>query len=772
MSPHSELRLERFEYSRVGTEWAVLRLLARLGAELGAPANARLMIDRGANYSGSLPYPACASAIERRLLGYSKRGRGGAGAELLWCASFAVPLEVARCRNAVFKLTALGGLALALPPPGARIITQRPLALASIRQRDPHPRIAVGQVRQRCVAIATAVVVTTTSTPAVALAATGVGSAPTPQSTTTAAPSLTAVPQPATPAPQPTTTAPQPATVAPTVPQPGTTTVHRTTPAPAQGAQPTAAAGTGSATSTTPPTAHTRARPLEPADLTRKSGRHAGLSHPVVIHFLSRTAHRAPHVTTEPVTKLPACVSKTGSRGLPIAATFEPGTARRTGQSGSGTQTKCAPPADPKAAKKHKRAATPNEPAATPHHRQAATFAPGGKVPGDGAGRRTFPSGTPTSTDQHPRAAGKRPSGGAPLQPLGGHTERPGSGTSTGSVPTLSASPPGFLAPAAWTGTVSADPALTGAVTDLSGLLSNGDRPPSFLIPVYMQAGRRYGVPWEVLAAINAIESDYGRDLSTSSAGALGWMQFEPSTWREWGVAVDRHSVPNPYDPRDAIFSAARYLAAAGAKQDISKAVFAYNHATWYVDEVLSRAQAIASHAQFERQTVKHGSFSVYFATGLKKHPTVRYSGGILSHYDRLIASANMVSAANFPYLYGGGHEQPARFQPFDCSGSVSYVVQQAGYKVPTTVSGEIPIWKFPSGPGRVTIFYNPTHTFMRIGNRYFGTSGFARPAGGAGWFDVDKLPAGYLAQFREVHIPRLGVNSFAPAKQVPNTTS
>jgi hypothetical protein len=161
----------------------------------------------------------------------------------------------------------------------------------------------------------------------------------------------------------------------------------------------------------------------------------------------------------------------------------------------------------------------------------------------------------------------------------------------------------------------------------------------------------------------------------------------------------------------------------------------------------------------------------VYFATGFKKHPTVRYTGGTLSHYDRLIASANMVSAANFPYLYGGGHEQPALFQPFDCSGSVSYVVQQAGYKVPTTVSGQIPIWKFPSGPGRVTIFYNPTHTFMRIGNRYFGTSGFARPAGGAGWFDVDRLPAGYLAQFREVHIPRLGVNSFAPAKQVPKTT-
>jgi hypothetical protein len=88
--------------------------------------------------------------------------------------------------------------------------------------------------------------------------------------------------------------------------------------------------------------------------------------------------------------------------------------------------------------------------------------------------------------------------------------------------------------------------------------------------------------------------------------------------------------------------------------------------------------------------------------------------------------------------------------------------MQQAGYKVPTTVSGDIPSWKFPAGPGRVTIFYNPVHTFMRIGNRYFGTSGFARPGGGAGWFNVDKLPAGYLSTFRVVHVPHLGVNSFA----------
>jgi hypothetical protein len=341
---------------------------------------------------------------------------------------------------------------------------------------------------------------------------------------------------------------------------------------------------------------------------------------------------------------------------------------------------------------------------------------------------------------------------------LSAHSSTPASSGST------LAPSPGFTGPSSWTGTVTTNGALSGALSNLSNLLTNGNSPPRFLIPIYMQAAQRYRIPWSVLAAINAVESDYGRDLSTSSAGAIGWMQFEPSTWKEWGLAVDGHSVPNPYDPRDAIFSAARYLAAAGGANDIGRAVLAYNHADWYVSEVLARAQIIERNVDYERSTVSHrGVISVFFATAAPKHRAVRLSGGVMSRYDRLISAANMVSAANFPYLYGGGHEQPARFGPFDCSGSVSYIVQQAGYKVPTTVSGDIPIWKFPAGPGRVTIFYNPVHTYMRIGNRYFGTSGFARPGGGAGWFDTNVLPASYLAEFSEVHLPHLGVNSFAP---------
>ena len=118
-------------------------------------------------------------------------------------------------------------------------------------------------------------------------------------------------------------------------------------------------------------------------------------------------------------------------------------------------------------------------------------------------------------------------------------------------------------------------------------------RIPPFLLPIYQAAGIQYGVRWEILAAINEIETDYGRNLNVSSAGALGWMQFMPSTWRLYGVDANGDKVKDPYNPVDAIFAAARYLRAAGADTDIRRAVFAYNHADWYVDSVLLRAQVI-----------------------------------------------------------------------------------------------------------------------------------------------------------------------------------
>ncbi|MBV8956221.1 MAG: peptidoglycan DD-metalloendopeptidase family protein [Solirubrobacterales bacterium] len=100
-------------------------------------------------------------------------------------------------------------------------------------------------------------------------------------------------------------------------------------------------------------------------------------------------------------------------------------------------------------------------------------------------------------------------------------------------------------------------------------------------------------MPWQVLAAINEIETDYGRNLSVSSAGAVGWMQFLPSTWKTWGMDANGDKVADPYNPVDAIFSAARYLHAAGASSNLSNAIFAYNHASWYVQSVLLRAKLV-----------------------------------------------------------------------------------------------------------------------------------------------------------------------------------
>jgi hypothetical protein len=118
-------------------------------------------------------------------------------------------------------------------------------------------------------------------------------------------------------------------------------------------------------------------------------------------------------------------------------------------------------------------------------------------------------------------------------------------------------------------------------------------RIPPFLLPIYQAAGIEYGIRWEVLAGINEIETDYGRNLNVSTAGALGWMQFMPSTWKQYGVDANHDGKKDPFNPVDAIFAAARYLKAAGADSDIRQAIFAYNHADWYVDSVLMRARLI-----------------------------------------------------------------------------------------------------------------------------------------------------------------------------------
>lgn len=136
------------------------------------------------------------------------------------------------------------------------------------------------------------------------------------------------------------------------------------------------------------------------------------------------------------------------------------------------------------------------------------------------------------------------------------------------------------------------DHSHSGGAVVLPGLaVQDAPEPPGFLKPIYKAAGRKHGVPWQVLASINEIETQYGRLLGPSPAGALGWMQFMPATWQAFGVDANGDGRKDPDNPRDAIFAAARYLEASGARKDLPRAIYAYNHAEWYVQAVLLRAR-------------------------------------------------------------------------------------------------------------------------------------------------------------------------------------
>jgi len=122
--------------------------------------------------------------------------------------------------------------------------------------------------------------------------------------------------------------------------------------------------------------------------------------------------------------------------------------------------------------------------------------------------------------------------------------------------------------------------------------------PPRYLA-LYRAAAARFGLDWTILAGIGRVECDHGMDPAPSctvegqfnDAGAGGPAQFLASTWQRYGITPDGSGVPDMWNPADAIFSMANYLRAAGAPGNYPRAIFAYNHATWYVAEVLAWAR-------------------------------------------------------------------------------------------------------------------------------------------------------------------------------------
>jgi hypothetical protein len=152
-------------------------------------------------------------------------------------------------------------------------------------------------------------------------------------------------------------------------------------------------------------------------------------------------------------------------------------------------------------------------------------------------------------------------------------------------------------APEVPNGALPANPGEVLTIPSLPAASCSAAGVPPILIPIYQRASDAYGLGPQgpaILAGINEIETAFGTNLNVSSAGALGWMQFMPETWEAYGVDANGDGVKDPFNPEDAIFAAASYLKASGMPGDVYGAIYSYNHADWYVQEVLSNAGCYA----------------------------------------------------------------------------------------------------------------------------------------------------------------------------------
>ena len=298
--------------------------------------------------------------------------------------------------------------------------------------------------------------------------------------------------------------------------------------------------------------------------------------------------------------------------------------------------------------------------------------------------------------------------------------------------------------------------------------------PPEYL-KLYMGAAAHYGLDWAILAGIGKVECDHGRDPAPSctregavnSAGAGGPAQFLASTWSTYGVDGDGDGRMDRWDPADAIFAMANYLRASGAPRDYRKAIFAYNHAGWYVTEVEHWASLYRGAGQAGTGSAAEATT----ATGWPGVGPVEFTQGaqaLLSPADGHVAlvpeqapplvQAMAVAGNELQDLpYGvSGHPDPRGADSEDCSSTVNYVLYRSGVRPISEIVHDNPLaqdyvnWGDP-GRGRWVTIYATTaptdHVFiviagLRLDTSHNGTDvGPNRDEEGPRWRILDHIP-------------------------------
>jgi hypothetical protein len=306
--------------------------------------------------------------------------------------------------------------------------------------------------------------------------------------------------------------------------------------------------------------------------------------------------------------------------------------------------------------------------------------------------------------------------------------------------------------------------------------------PPDYL-RLYQAAGERYSLDWAILAGIGRVECDHGRDSdsscthegSTNSAGAGGPMQFIGSTWATYGVDGEGDGRIDRWDPADAIYAAARYLHASGAPGNYHAAIYAYNHAGWYVAEVQRWAASYrgppVQPASREASEGGEGTEGADTRLAGETSTPVRFVAGeraTLAPGDGHVALmpagvprtvlAMVVAGNELQQLpYGpDGHPDPRGAIDEDCSSTLNYVLYRSGVRPIGEIIRDNPLaqdyihWGTP-GPGRwVTVYAttSPTnHVFvviagLRLDTSHSGTDvGPNRHEDGPRWRVLDHTP-------------------------------